>query len=51
MKVSKKKQIPSDNVVNKKMSLYKDAISTIYQENIDNCIKSIKLPETNDKPV
>ena len=49
LKVQKKKVIPSDNIVNRKMNIYKDAISTIYQENIDNCINNLKMSEVFDQ--
>lgn len=43
LKMKKKKVIPSDQLVDRKMTIYKDAISTIYQENIDKCINGMKM--------
>ena len=31
------------------MNIYKDAISTIYQENIDNCINNLKMSQVFDQ--
>ena len=31
------------------MNIYKDAISTIYQENIDNCINNLKMSQVFDR--